>query len=102
MPHDFRNKSFQKVLRGYAPDEVEDYIAYMNEEYRKLERRTADSERKLALALKKLYESAKNGSVNSVGPAAREAAAKLLKRAETEAAGILERAETEEIGRAHV
>ena len=89
MPHDFRNKSFQKVLRGYAPDEVDDYIAYMNEEYRKLERRTADSERKLALALKKLDESAKTGSADSVGPAAREAAAKLLRETEAKRSEIL-------------
>ena len=93
MPHDFRNKSFQKVLRGYAPDEVEEYIAYLNEEYRKLEQRTTDSERKLALALKKLYESTKNGSTNSVGPAAREEAAKLLRKAESEASGIVAKAE---------
>lgn len=89
MPHDFRNKSFQKVLRGYAPDEVDEYIAYLNEEYRKLERRTADSERKLALALKKLDESVKNGSVDSVGPAARDAAAKLLRETEAERGRIL-------------
>ncbi len=93
MPHDFRNKSFQKVLRGYAPDEVDDYIAYMNEEYRKLERRTADSERKLALALKKLDESAKNGPADSVGPAAREAAAKLLRETEAKRSEILAAAE---------
>ncbi|MBQ7311988.1 MAG: DivIVA domain-containing protein, partial [Clostridia bacterium] len=80
MAHDFRNKTFQKVLRGYAPEEVDDYIAYLNEEYRKLERRTADSERKLALALKKLEESSKSGgSDTSVGPAAREAASKLMR-----------------------
>lgn len=89
MPHDFRNKSFQKVLRGYAPEEVDDYIAYLNEEYRKLERRTADSERKLALALKKLDENAKGGSADSVGPAAREAAAKLLREAENKRSEIL-------------
>ena len=87
MAHDFRNKTFQKVLRGYAPEEVDDYIAYLNEEYRKLERRTADSERKLALALKKLDESAKNGAADaSVGPAAREAAAKLLREADAKRA----------------
>ena len=84
MPHDFRNKSFQKVLRGYAPEEVDEYIAYINEEYRKLERRTADSERKLALALKKLDESAKNGAADPAGPAAREAAEKLLRKTEDE------------------
>lgn len=90
MAHDFRNKAFQKVLRGYAPDEVDDYIAYLNEEYRKMERRAADGERKLALAQKKLDECMKNaGAVDSVGPAAREAAAKLLREAETKCSEIL-------------
>jgi cell division initiation protein len=92
MPHDIRNKSFQRVLRGYAPDEVDEYIAYLQDEYRKLERRTADSERKLALALKKLDESIRNGAVDTVGPAAREAASKLLKEAEAEAARKVEEA----------
>ena len=94
MAHDFRNKTFQKVLRGYAPEEVDDYIAYLNEEYRNLERRTADSERKLALALKKLEESAKSGgSDTSVGPAAREAASKLMREAETKRSEMLAMAE---------
>lgn len=94
MAHDFRNKTFQKVLRGYAPEEVDDYISYLNEEYRKLERRTADSERKLALALKKLEESAKNGAADvSVGPAAREAAAKLLRETESKRSEMLAMAE---------
>jgi flotillin len=95
MPHDIRNKSFQRVLRGYAPDEVDEYIAYLQDEYRKLERRTADSERKLALALKKLDESIRNGAVDTVGPAAREAASKLLKEAEAEAEKIRRRAKGE-------
>ncbi|MGN1346231.1 MAG: DivIVA domain-containing protein [Eubacteriales bacterium] len=96
MPHDFRNKSFQKVLRGYAPEEVDDYIAYLNEEYKKLERRTADSERKLALAQKKLDEYRKNsGTADSVGPAAREAAAKLLREAEEKKCALLAAAEQE-------
>ncbi len=56
MAQDFKNKIFQKVLRGYAPEEVDDYIDYINEEHRKLERRCTDSDRKLALALKKLDE----------------------------------------------
>ncbi len=94
MAHDFRNKTFQKVLRGYAPEEVDDYIAYLNEEYRKLERRTADSERKLALALKKLDETTKNGASDaSVGPAAREAAAKLLREADAKRSEMLAMAE---------
>ena len=56
MAKDFRNKTFQKVLRGYSPDEVDEYIARINEEYRKTERKMNDAERKLALALEKLDE----------------------------------------------
>ena len=56
MAKDFRNKQFGRIIRGYNPEEVDEYIAYINEEYRKLERRCADSERKLSLALKKLDE----------------------------------------------
>lgn len=93
MPHDLRNKSFQKVLRGYAPDEVDEYIAYMSEEYRKLERRAVDSDRKLSLALKKLEEAAKNGTADTVGPAAREAAAKLLRETEEKSSAIIADAE---------
>lgn len=93
MPHDLKNKSFQKVLRGYAPDEVDEYIAYMSEEYRKLERRAVDSDRKLSLALKKLEEAAKNGTADTVGPAAREAAAKLLRETEEKSSAIIADAE---------
>ncbi len=54
MAKDFTEKTFQKVLRGYAPEEVDEYIAYVNEEYGKLEQRNADNARKLAMALHKL------------------------------------------------
>jgi len=56
MAKNFRNKTFQRVIRGYAPEEVNDYLAYVNEEYRKLERRNSDNERKLEVALAKLDE----------------------------------------------
>ena len=50
MAKDFRNKTFGRILRGYNPEEVDEYIAYISDEYRKLERRCADSERKLFLS----------------------------------------------------
>ncbi len=56
MAKDFRNKTFQRVLRGYAPEEVNDYLAFITEEYKKLERRNSDNERKLMIALAKLDE----------------------------------------------
>ncbi len=96
MARDFRNKTFQKVLRGYAQDEVDDYIAYLNEEYKKMERRAAESERKLALAQKKLDDAMKNdGAVDSVGPAAREAAAKLLRDAEVRGSEMMAASEVQ-------
>ncbi|MBO6053834.1 MAG: DivIVA domain-containing protein, partial [Clostridia bacterium] len=41
MPVDFKKKLFQKALWGYAPAEVDEYIAYVTREYTKLERRLA-------------------------------------------------------------
>ncbi len=56
MARNFSDKTFTKILRGYSPDEVKEYIAYIDGEYRKLERVSADNVRKLALALRKLDE----------------------------------------------
>lgn len=90
MPNDFTNKSFQKVLRGYSAEEVDSYIDYINTEYKKLERKCADSERKLALAQKKIDEYI-NGSIQDspITTQAREVAAKLLHEAELKRNGIL-------------
>ena len=95
MPYDFRNKSFQKVLRGYSPEEVDDYIAYFNEEYKKLERRNADNERKLALAQKKIDEYLKGSGANTENALnqAREAAARILRDGEIKRDRIIAEAE---------
>ncbi len=54
MPKDFTKKSFQKTLRGYAPEEVDEYLAYATREYLRLEKTSKDNERKLAIILNKL------------------------------------------------
>lgn len=56
MARNFSDKTFTKILRGYSPDEVKEYIQYIDNEYKKLERVSADNVRKLALALRKLDE----------------------------------------------
>ncbi len=56
MSRNFSDKTFTKILRGYSPDEVKEYIQYIDNEYKKLERVSADNVRKLALALRKLDE----------------------------------------------
>ena len=54
MARDFRNKIFQKTLRGYAMAEVDEYIAYVAGEYRKLEKKASDTEKKLSAALRRI------------------------------------------------
>ncbi len=96
MARDFRNKTFQKVLRGYAQKEVDDYIEYLNDEYKKMEQRALESERKYELARKKFDEALKNpGSGDAVGSVAKEAAARLLRKAEARWTEIIASAEEE-------
>lgn len=91
MAKDFRNKTFQKILRGYAPEEVDDYIAYINEEYRKLERAKNDSERKLALSVVKLDEltSKSDSNHSSVTDEARADAERIVAEAQAQAEQII-------------
>ena len=104
MAKDFRNKQFGRIIRGYNPEEVDEYIAYINEEYRKLERRCADSERKLSLALKKLDEmhqkfmdSDTAGQEQAAGAVsgAREEADRIIEQANVRAGEITGAAEQE-------
>ena len=102
MAKDFRNKQFGRIIRGYNPEEVDEYIAYINDEYRKLERRCADSDRKLALALKKLDEmhqkfmgadNADNELAAAAISEAKDEADRIIADANTHAAQIAEDAE---------
>ncbi len=102
MAKDFRNKQFGRIIRGYNPEEVDEYIAYINDEYRKLERRCADSDRKLALALKKLDEmhqkfmgadNADNELAAAAISEAKDEADRIIADANTHAAQIAEEAE---------
>ncbi|MBQ4354713.1 MAG: DivIVA domain-containing protein [Clostridia bacterium] len=104
MPKDFRKKTFQKVLRGYASEEVDEYLVYVTEEYRRLEVRAADSERKLALLLKKMDEQQKQLEAEKAAEqkksdeaymAAVHEAEALLLEAETSAENIREAAALE-------
>ncbi len=102
MTKDFRKKTFTKLLRGYSPDEVDEYLAKINEEYRLLERKNSDSERKLALALKKLDEmrmlSAERESAENENNNARNTAESILAEATLQAEAILSAAKNEAEG----
>ena len=54
MSKDFTKKQFSHSLRGYSPDDVDKYLQFINGEFVKLERHSAESDRKLIFALRKL------------------------------------------------
>ena len=92
MPRDFRKKTFQKILRGYSPDEVDAYLSYVNDEYKKLEKKNSENERKLALAAQKIkaYEFELNKNSNELKT--EEELAAPIKEAEEKANAIIEKA----------
>ena len=92
MPKDFRKKTFQKILRGYSPDEVDAYLSYVNDEYKKLEKKNSENERKLALAAQKIkaYEFELNKNSNELKT--EEELAAPIKEAEEKANAIIEKA----------
>ncbi len=53
-PHELRNKTFGKAMRGYNPVEVDEYIGFLIEKYTELYRENDELERKLRAALTRL------------------------------------------------
>ena len=92
MPRDFRKKIFQKILRGYSPDEVDAYLSYVNDEYKKLEKKYSENERKLALAAQKIKAYEFELNKNSSELKTEEELAAPIKEAEEKASAIIEKA----------
>ncbi|MBQ8250001.1 MAG: DivIVA domain-containing protein, partial [Clostridia bacterium] len=55
-PHELKNKSFTKALRGYNPVEVDEYIDFLIEKYTELYRENDELEHKLKAAAARLDE----------------------------------------------
>ncbi len=55
-PHELRNKTFAKSLRGYNPVEVDEYVDFLIEKYTELYRENDELERKLKAAITRLDE----------------------------------------------
>ena len=92
MPRDFSKKTFQKILRGYSPDEVDAYLSYVNDEYKKLEKKYSENERKLALAAQKIKAYEFELNKNSSELKTEEELAAPIKEAEEKASAIIEKA----------
>ena len=55
-PHELKNKTFGKAVRGYNPNEVDDYIDFLIEKYTELYRENDELERKLKIVVTTLDE----------------------------------------------
>ncbi|MFA6729489.1 MAG: DivIVA domain-containing protein [Eubacteriales bacterium] len=55
-PHELKNKTFSKVMRGYNPAEVDDYIEFLVDTYTTLYRENSELERKLKIVVTNLDE----------------------------------------------
>lgn len=93
MPRDFRKKTFSKVLRGYSPEEVEAYLAFVNNEYQKLDKKNNENARNLAAALKKNEAVEFELNNNPIEMKSAEELAEPVRKAEREAAAIVAEAE---------
>lgn len=55
-PHELKNKTFGKTVRGYNPAEVDEYIEFLTQKYTELYRENDELERKLKAAITRLDE----------------------------------------------
>ncbi len=89
-PHELKNKSFTKTMRGYNPIEVDEYIDFLIEKYTELYRENDELERKLKIAVTRLDEvKSDEDSIRSALVDAKRAANKIKADAEDRAEAIV-------------
>lgn len=89
-PHELKNKSFTKTMRGYNPIEVDEYIDFLIEKYTELYRENDELERKLKVAVTRLDEiRSDEDSIRSALVDAKRAANKIKADAEDRAEAIV-------------
>jgi len=94
-PHELKNKTFSRVLRGYNSVEVDEHINFIIEKYTELYRENDDLERKLKLAEAQLSEfRADEESIRSALVNAQKASSKIINEANERADVIIRSAKT--------
>jgi len=94
-PHELKNKTFGKAMRGYNPVEVDEYIEFLIEKYTELYRENDELERKLKATMTRLDEiKSDEDSIRSALIDAKRAAAKIKSDAEERAEAIVRAAKT--------
>lgn len=88
-PHELKNKSFSKSLKGYTPAEVDEYIEFLIGKYTEAYRENNELERKLHVVVTNLDEiKDEEESIRSTLLAAQKMADRIVKDA-NERAGVI-------------
>lgn len=94
-PHELKNKTFTKSMRGYNPVEVDEYIEFVIEKYTEIYRENDELERKLKTAVAQLDEiKGDEDSIRSALIDAKRAAANIRSEAEDRAEAIIRSAKS--------
>jgi len=94
-PHELKNKTFGKAMRGYNPVEVDEYIEFLIEKYTELYRENDELERKLKATMTRLDElKSDEDSIRSALVDAKRAANKIKSDAENRAEAIIQSAKS--------
>ena len=89
-PHELRNRTFTKAVRGYNPVEVDEYIDFLIEKYTELYRENDELERKLKTTMTRLDEiKSDEDSIRSTLLDAKRAANQIRTDAEERAENIV-------------
>lgn len=94
-PHELKNKTFSRVLRGYNSVEVDEHINFIIDKYTELYRQNDELERRLKLAEAQLAEfRADEESIRSALVNAQKASSKIISEANERADVIMRSART--------
>ena len=84
--NDYRKKNFNRAMRGYNTEEVDEYIDFLAERYDELRRENTELENKLKAALEKNKESsAEESEIKNTLVLAKRAADKIISDAQKQA-----------------
>ncbi len=94
-PLDIYQQEFKRVLRGFDPDEVEDFLERIADDYEKLVRENASLKEQIESLEAQLAIDGKTGQADESGMAARQEAGNLIREARKKAESIISEARKE-------
>lgn len=94
-PEDLQNKNFSRVVRGYNPIEVDDYLKFLMAKFEQLHKENADLEKRLHIVSGKYEELAnEEEAIRNAVTQAKKLSESMVRSAEKAAEEIIEKVKT--------